>query len=79
MGGVLGVAGRGSPGSADQPQIVALVSEVIAVGMAQRVRMDAWQAGPSDGGALEVADGLPGGRLRSDRNSQGGSSCRTVR
>lgn len=47
----------------DGPQVMALVGEVMAAGVAQRVGVDAWQAGAHGREAHEVADGLPGERL----------------
>ena len=47
----------------DQAQVVALVGEVVAAGVPERVRVDARQASAPGGEAHEVADGLPGERL----------------
>ena len=47
----------------DQPQVVALVGEVVAAGVSEHVRVDARQASALRGEAYEIADGLPGERL----------------
>ncbi len=57
----------------DQPQVVALVGEVVATGVAKRVRVDARQAGTLGSEAHEIADGLPGERLAALRQEQPGA------
>jgi len=59
--GVLGVAV--AEVVLDEAQVVALVGEVVAAGVAKCVQVDASQAGALGCEAQEVAHGLPGERL----------------
>ena len=77
MDGVLGIAV--AEVVLDQAQVVALVGEVVAAGVPERVRVDARQTGAPGGEADKVADGLPGKRLAAFRQEQPGRDCREFR
>ena len=56
----------------DEPQIVAAIGEIEAARMAQHVRMDGRQFGPSGGHGDEIIHGLAGERLLALRHKKPG-------
>src|SRR3954471_11415939 len=70
MDGVLGIAV--AEVVLDQTQVVALVGEVVAAGVPERVWVDVRQTGAPGGEADKVANGLPGKRLAALRQEQPG-------
>ena len=84
MGGDTGVVG-GVPGLAmaeivlDQAQVVAPVGEIVATGMAQRVRVDVAETGAPGGGGDEIVHRLPGQGLASLGEEQPGQAIRCGR
>jgi hypothetical protein len=70
MYGVLGIAV--AEVVLNKPEVMALVGQVVAAGVPERVRMDAGQAGTSGREAHEVAYGLAGERLAAFGQEQPG-------
>ena len=54
----------------DEAEVMALVGEVVAAGVAERVRVEASQAGALGCDVHQVADGLPGEWLTALRQEQ---------